>query len=265
MSETIIPTATMRRGQLVERFGVPENLPSDLENFTWPKEYAKRLAEAAKVADALYEAHEAWTAAHEEFEDVAPAADQSALEAAIRAGEPDPGTPATDAADRAEHVAWTRLQLALDDARNATYKDVLRDYLREQVEHLAAHELTREQAHAEATRKAAELMAEVEQGSNKPGHASATMKQYVAERWSEDDDTDTLLVARDGDSDSRRRAITERNAAILARWRREVNSEPEPAYDITTAKATELGAAVAYGSPTAAAELRRRKATPATA
>lgn len=260
MSETIIPTAAMRRGEIVQRQAVPENLPDELANFTWPKEYAKRLAEVAKVADALYEAHEAWTAAHEEFEDVAPGADQSALEAAIRAGEPDPGTPATDAADRAEHVAWTRLQLALDDARNTTYKDVLRDYLREQVEHLASHELTREQAHAEATRKAAELMAEVEQGSNKPGRASTVMKQYVAERWSEQDDTDSLIVVQEGDGLSRRTAIEQRNAAILARWRREANGEPEPAYDITEAKASELGAAVAYGSPVAAAELRRRKA-----
>jgi len=52
----------------------------------------------------------------------------------------------------------------------------------------------------EAQQTVAEIMADVEQGSNKPGHASATMKQFVAIRWNEADDRDTLLTAEPGDS-----------------------------------------------------------------
>lgn len=264
MTETIVPAVLMRRGDLVELFGIPEHRPSTLDNFTWPKKYADRLAAVDKLTDALAEAHNAWVEAHEEWEHVAPAADQQALVDALRAGKPDPGTAHTDLADRGEHVAWTRFQLALEDARTVTSKEVLADYLRNESQHLAAHELKRQEAHAEATRKARELMAAAQDGSNAPGHASTAMKGHVATRWNDDDDTDTLLIPSDSDSSGRRQAIETRNAAILARWAREANSEPEPAYDITTAKATELGAAVAYGSPTAAAELRRRKATATT-
>ena len=66
-------------------------------------------------------------------------------------------------ADRAEHVAWTGLRLTLDDApEKIPYKRIFSAYLRELAPHLAEHELTRERTHAEATRKAAEIMAEGE-------------------------------------------------------------------------------------------------------
>ena len=75
MSETIVPNALMRREELVELHGVPEHMPEALANFAWPENYAKQLDAASKVTDALYDAHVAWVEAHEEWEDVAPAAD----------------------------------------------------------------------------------------------------------------------------------------------------------------------------------------------
>jgi hypothetical protein len=263
MPQTIIPTTTMRRGELVQFFGVPTGLPNALGNFAWPEEYAERLETVSKEEEALMEAHDEWVQAHEDWEHLAPARDQEALEEAIRAGKPDPGTPNASAAERAEHVAWTKLKLMLDDAiASGLYKPVIAAYLSDHAAHLAEHELTRKKAHAEATRKAKELLAEVEDGSNAPGVASATMKEFLSARWLPDeDDHDTLLMAKDDDSDTRKRAILERNNAIIARWRREANGQPEPVHDpIASGLATELAAAAGYGSTEAKAELTRRRA-----
>ena len=46
----------------------------------------KKLATHLSIVVTDYVAHEAWVDAHEEFENVAPAVDQKALEDAIRAG-----------------------------------------------------------------------------------------------------------------------------------------------------------------------------------
>lgn len=232
MSETIIPSVLTRRGNMAPLHNVPELLPATLGNFAWPKAYAKRLAEADKAAQALYDAHAAWELADYELEHEAPGKDQAALEAAIRAGQDDPGTPATDAADRAEHVAWTRMQLALEDARAATHKAVLQDYIDTEAQHLAAHELARETAHAEAAAKAAEIMAEATDRANMPGAASTAIKSFVAARWNEQDDKDTLLVA-DGPNDHRRHQIMEYNAAILERWKRQAEGKAEAEAAVT--------------------------------
>lgn len=249
-----------RRGTMSTRI-VPVPLPDVLGNFPFPKKYADRIKAAAKVADGVYDAEQEWREAHDEWENFAPAKDQQALEAAIRAGEPDPGTPATDAADRAEHVAWTRLQLAIDDLSGTEKQgDVIREYLEEEAEHLAKHEIARKEAHGVAEEKAAAIMREVEAGSNKPGIASTTMKQYVATRWNDADDRDTLRTPNPGATVGQKRAVEEFNQRILDRWAREANGLPEPGYDVTQARAGELEAAADYGSTEARDELKRRRA-----
>lgn len=259
MSQTIIPTVLTRRGDLVELHGVPEALPDVLAGYDWPEEHAERLAAADTAADNLYRAFETWADAHEELEAAAPAADQAALVEAIRAGKPDPGTPATDKANRAEHVAWTRLELALDDARAHTHKAAVADYLRAHEKHLAAHELDAKAAHDDATGKARAIMAAANEGVNRPGAASTTMREYVATRW-DGTDAETLLTD-DGTDPQKSERIRARNAEIIAGWKRRANQEPEPTADpIATGTATELSAAASHGSAPARAELARRRA-----
>lgn len=219
----------------------PETMPDVLGNYTFPKKWADQLAKADTAVDALIDAHTDWTDARDEFEHYAPARDQKALEAAIRAGDPDPGTPETDAADRAEHVAWTRLQLAITDAQKARgHREVIRDYLEAESEALAKHELAREEAHTKASEKARALIEEAEDRSNAPGAASAAMHELTAERWSPD--ADTLLTPSLNADKVERAQISQRNAAIIERWKWQAGGEPQPGHDARQAEARELEA-----------------------
>lgn len=158
---------------------IADPLPIELEDYPFPRDVAKILAAGDAAWVKATEAHDAWTDAVDILENGAPEEDKDALIAAIRAGEPDPGTPATDAARRAEEIAWVAFEIARADARApmADAQAAVGNYLRTHQAEVAAHELARLTEYRQAAQEAHQAVARAAEARERVGLS------YVHLRW----------------------------------------------------------------------------------
>lgn len=187
-------------------------VPPELDGYPWPENVAETVTAADAAWTTLVEADAAW---HDTDQALALAAqaDKDLLVAALRAGEPDPGTPNQNKAARAEEVAWTVLELARADATKAlnAARGAITGYLSRHLVDVGRYELDRvadwkqAQADAEAARQRAAT------AGARVGRAYVAMKNYTGGSFT--DPVPYTLSTDPHDPDRERRT----NNRVLAR------------------------------------------------
>ncbi|MGZ0710545.1 hypothetical protein ACWPKO_19630 (plasmid) [Coraliomargarita sp. W4R53] len=206
---------------------IPEASPDGLlEAVKWPKE----VAAAIKTYDAkwveLNLAVEEQRDARDAANGSAPQADKQALIAALRSGQADPGLVATNAAMRAEEVAFVRLtQVVAPDCERdmRAALTTVRDWFKANPEIIAKHEIEMlnfaEQARIDAT-KAVQL-ADIARQS--VGSLWRGLKGWEQTVYAPDiDEPNSLLSAGTGHGDR------QNNADVRAYFERMAGIEPAP-------------------------------------
>lgn len=251
-----------RFGQLYE-LRLTDPIPSQLDGYPWPSDIAQAISASDDAYVRVTEAHSAWEDSVAAL-DAATSADDAALRAALRAGKPDPGTPATELAKRAEHVQWTAFALVREECERLLLagKSAVSTYLQTHAGELARAELDRlaeyRAAHVKLTAAQAEDAAALEQ----VGNATRTMNSYVSARWGDSDD-----VALRWQADDRRwQNYGLANDQLEAKWKSlaATGAEPPPTA-IADQTADQLATDAAYGNTEARAELKRRRVASRTA
>lgn len=199
-----------RRGQRVA-IQFPDLPPDVLASYPFPEPVAEVIADAERAWSSWADIEAGWLAAERARTTSGPEVDKALLIEAIRGGEPDPGTPNTDRADRAEVVAWTRLELARESTRAAlnAARDAVSAHLAAHLADVAAYEV----AQVEAADKA---NAEVQQAQARAGAAAAAVGRtfyamhVYAGRSIQRDPQDYAMQPQDGTDPDRIRRYNDR-------------------------------------------------------
>ncbi|WP_061962280.1 hypothetical protein [Demequina flava] len=174
---------------------LPDPTPDALAGFAWPEEIAALLTAADDAWRAMTEAEIDWTQARDDLQLGAPSRDKALLVEAVKSGKADPGTPATDAAQRAEEVAWVKFEVAREaaaaPAREA--KAAVVEYLAKNADQIAAHEVAVLEAAQQAHDAAEQAARDARTASRIVGALWGTVHAYSHGRY----DATTWMLAPD--------------------------------------------------------------------
>jgi len=249
----------------VERFGAlkvfytTEPIPSELDTFPWPLDIAKAVVAADDAWVRLNEAQSEWEDAHDHLQVGAPKLDDTALRAALKADKPDPGTPATDKAKRAEVVQWTAFDMARGECEPllSAGKAAVSTYLTDHAADLAQYELDRLAEYRAAHVKLTAAQSADGNALGQVGNATRIMSSYTSGRWTDGENVRLQWQADDKQWSNYGLA----NDQLEAKWEAlaATGAEPPP-IPIQEQTADQLGTDAAYGNTEAKAELKRRRA-----
>jgi hypothetical protein len=176
---------TVTRNGATHTFAIPDPLPIQLETYPFPKALKAKVDAGDAAWIAVSEAHDAWQDALDALEFHAPASDKQALTVAIRAGQPDPGTPATDAARRAEEVAWVGFEVAREDSSGplTEAQQAVAEYLQSHAADVAKYELEQLAECHRAEREADDATARAVEARSRVGLTYVHMRWHSGDRF----------------------------------------------------------------------------------